>query len=458
MWYESRSNKGAQTSGRTSSKALKPIRPRARRLPGAFINCLPSHSATHFMLQLQKLAGALEASREEFRDYEQLRSADAKRYQAWLRELTGHTAAEVAAMVGAEIAPGALPSTELDQRREIGISFHHAWRSHEQARAWALDLLQERVTFAADGSQILPGRDISIPVAAVQIATFENPHRRTGEYVKDAELKIISPKNLLETEAVSENVYVAFCRFAAEVEAIKSFMTRHRGWRERGERMPLAFLDGTLQLQLTANNNGSSSGGAAPDYIGMLKELVLHSGETNVPVVGYVDQSYARDLVVLLNTIKGEARHNPSLLFDAQLLGADAVSSGENRGTLDGWGARTILFYSLRRGLVHDFTDEAMRPLVGFTYLQTVTNAAPARLDLPAWIYDAGLLDEVVDTVRAECVVGNGYPYPIETADAAAAISPEDRLKFVRCLGEFSHREQFDFRIARKRTSKNARR
>jgi hypothetical protein len=216
--------------------------------------------------------------------------------------------------------------------------------------------------------------------------------------------------------------------------------------------MPLAFLDGTLQLQLTANNN---SGGDAPDYIGTLRKLVLHSRDTNVPVVGYIDQSYARDLVVLLNTIKKVARRNPSLLFDAQLLGASATNE---TALLDGWGARTIFFYCLRRGLVHDFVDEAMRPLVGFAYLQTVMDATPARLDLPAWVYDAGLLDEVVDTVRAECVVGNGYPYPIETADAAASLNPDDREKFVRFLGEFSRRNQLDFRIARKRTSKNRRR
>ncbi len=60
--------------------------------------------------------------------------------------------------------------------------------------------------------------------------------------------------------------------------------------------------------------------------------------------------------------------------------------------------------------------------------------------------------------MRAECVIGNGYPYPIETADAAAALNPDDREKFVRFLDEFSHRENLDFRIARKRTSKNRRR
>ena len=40
---------------------------------------------------------------------------------------------------------------------------------------------EQRVTFAADGSQLLPGRELSLPVAAVQVAWFENPHTREGD-------------------------------------------------------------------------------------------------------------------------------------------------------------------------------------------------------------------------------------------------------------------------------------
>jgi hypothetical protein len=205
-----------------------------------------------------------------------------------------------------------------------------------------------------------------------------------------------------------------------------------------------------------ATSERLARGDDATDYIGTLKELVFHSERTRVPVVGYVDQSYARDIVVMLNTIKGEARHKPSLLFDAQLLGAQDTE--DSAPLLDGWGTRTILFYCLRRKLIEDFTDAQGRPTVGFAYMRVVMNASPARLDIPAWVYDAGLLDELADTVRAECVVGNGYPYPIETADAAAMLTPADRERFVHHLGEFSRREQLDFRISRKRTSKNHRR
>lgn len=418
------------------------------------------------MLHLHHLDEELRARGAEFRAYDETRRAHAADYGERLRKLATQTAAQVAALTRAERAPGALPSIELDAHSSIAVEFDLRWSSHEEARRWAIEVLRERTTFAADGSQLMPGRDLSVPVAAVQIAWFENPHTGAGEYTKNARLHLIAPDELLANDAVSENAYVAFRRFEKEVEAIKDFMSRHAGWQSRGERMPLAFLDGTLQLQLTARNaNTNASGDAAgerparddaTDYIGTLKELVSHSQQTRVPVVGYVDQSYARDIVVMLNTIKGEARYKPSLLFDAQLLGAEDT---ENLAPLlDGWGARTIFFYCLRRKLIEDFTDEQGRPIVGFAYMRVVMNASPARLDIPAWVYDAGLLDELADTVRAECVVGNGYPYPIETADAAAMLTPADRERFVRHLGEFSRREQLDFRISRKRTSKNHRR
>lgn len=416
------------------------------------------------MLHLHQLAHALESNKEKFRDYENTRRSGALVYEERLRELAGSTAAEVARLVEPERAPGALPSAELDEHRSVGVRFHPRWSSHEDARRWAIEVLHERTTFAADGSQIMPGRDISTPLAAVQVASFENPHRRDGDYIKQAELKLLTPDVLLENDGVSNDAFVSLRRFQLEVEIIERFLEKHQGWRERGSRMPLAFLDGTLLLQLSVRGSGESDMSdatqrAADGYVETLKHLVETSRDARVPVVGYIDQSYARDIVVLLNTLKGDPRRAPvrQKLFDAQLLGANDADAA-NR-ILDSWGARTIFFRCLRRGLVDSFVDERTgAPLVGFVYLQTVSNAAPARLDIPVWIYEDGLLEEVADTVRAECVVGNGYPYAIETADAAAAINPADREQFVRIVGEFSRQAQLDFRISHKRLSKSARR
>ena len=88
---------------------------------------------------------------------------------------------------------------------------------------------------------------------------------------------------------------------------------------------------------------------------------------------------------------------------DAQLL---------NRSLPD-WGARTPYFICARgssRGIQQSVLEqlgEEFRRDIGFVYLKTNSNT-PARLEIPRWVYDAGLLEPVVDLIRAEVIVGNG--------------------------------------------------
>ena len=68
------------------------------------------------------------------------------------------------------------------------------------------------------------------------------------------------------------------------------------------------------------------------------------------------------------------------------------------------------------------------------------------------------LLEEVLDTVRAECVIGLGYPYALETADQTAVITMRDREIFLGALQEFASREKLNFNVSRKNASKGRRR
>jgi len=323
-----------------------------------------------------------------------------------------------------------------------------------------LEVLRERVTCAADGSQILPGREISLPVAAVQAAWFENPHTAGGQdsYRKESRFAIITPEELLEAEggAATAADLVGLRRFELEIRALTEFLERRRGWRTRGERMPLAFFDGTLLLSTTrarAETLDFSRG-----YVKAILEAVELSRDTEVPLVGYIDQSYARDLVRLLDLLSTDARP-AATVFDARLLSvsAPAAAVGNNASLFAAWGDRTIFCYCVREGM-QDFEDAEGNPLVGFVYLQTTGEGSPARLDIPAWVYEQGLIEEVVDTVRAECVVGNGYPYALETADAAAVITMQDREQFLRAMQEFAAEQQLGFSVSRKPISKAHRR
>jgi hypothetical protein len=124
---------------------------------------------------------------------------------------------------------------------------------------------------------------------------------------------------------------------------------------------------------------------------------------------------------------------------------------------LPNWGDRSIFFATNRYGL-EEFLDENDYPIVGFVHLRTSGESQPARIDVPVWIYEAGLLNEVIDVIRAECVIGLGYPYPIEAADATAVINMSDRDVFLKALQNFAEKSNIPFRISPKPLSKARRR
>jgi hypothetical protein len=79
-------------------------------------------------------------------------------------------------------------------------------------------------------------------------------------------------------------------------------------------------------------------------------------------------------------------------------------------------------------------------------------------LSVPRWALEEGQLEHVVDVVQAECVVGNGYPYALETADAVAVITHRDRERFYRVFQTFAEGRELSVRFSRKSVSKRNRR
>lgn len=404
------------------------------------------------MLYRELLTSELENQREDFKRFALEQTKDLTEYLERLSRFCRKSHAEIAALLDGAENCGAIPSEEFEAAQQFAFSFNQAWQNHEAARRWAFEILQNRTTFAADGSQLFAEREVSLPVAAIQIGWFENPHNEGVGYEKQAHFKVLSPNELLsQDEPVIPETKVGQRRFEAEIEKIKEFLKKKQGWQARGERMPLAFYDGTLLLSISLPKTDLQEG-----FIGRLVELARVSELAEVPLVGYVDRSYARDLLSLLNAFDGTAREaNHQMLDDVSVLRA---STPEIPQTLKSWGDRTVFCYSKRRGLNAFINPETGKSIVGFTYLQTTADSAPARLDVPSWIYEKGLLDEVLDTVRAECVIGLGYPYALETADQTAVITVRDREIFLRALQDFAMREKLNFGVSRKAASKGRRR
>ncbi len=404
------------------------------------------------MLYRELLTNELKNQREDFQVYAREQANDLSFYLNALRELERTDFTELQKKLDNFENVGAIPAEELNFQKSFTFQFNESWKNHEEARVWAHEILENRTTFAADGSQLYAEKDTSLPVGAIQIGWFENPHSVTERYEKNAYFEILSPKVLLEMqdEPMNPETRVGEKRFHAEVEKTREFLNKKKDWRTRGERMPLAFFDNTLLVSFSLPQTDLQN-----SFLTAAVNLVKLSRETEVPLVGYVDRSFSRDLIHLLDAFSGNRRDDNRTLYDATVLHSEREN---NSAVLTNWGDRTCFCHSDRKGLNMFIDPETDKSLVGFVYLQTTADNTPARLDIPAWIYENGLLDEVIDTVRAECVIGLGYPYVLETADQTALITMRDREIFLRALQVFAKENNLNFKVSRKNASKGRRR
>jgi hypothetical protein len=245
--------------------------------------------------------------------------------------------------------------------------------------------------------------------------------RAAGRYRKEISFELLAPESLLgdlQSERQFSEQAVSFQRFKLEVETLCRMMREIAADAKQMRKLPLAFFDSSIVISFVEQLHD----GLRQQYVDLVLQLMRCSEETRVPVIGYVATSHARDLAKLL-----------ALCFD--LREAERVHDAQLLSRWMTWGARSPFYICARGGsrsnqksVLESFGE--YRRKVGFVYLKTSAAAPPARLEIPLWVYEAGLLEEVLDLVRAEVIVGNGYPYALETADATAVISGRDTRRF----------------------------
>ncbi len=392
------------------------------------------------MLYAEKVRRALEESLAKFREWDAQHVQDLESYALAMDRMAGMSAGEIAARLEGLEDVGALPSEEHGS--PLVLPFGRRWTCHEEARAWAFDRIRGITTLAVDGSQIPPARDYSYGVAAIQVAWFENPHRGDSrEYVKDAHFQLLDPKDMLETGDQGGQLLqeTNLRRFEAEVGMITR---RMREW-GRQDPPPVAFFDGTLAVSFAAPLHDA----VRARYVGAILSLLSASREHRVPVVGFVDTSFSKDLCNLLARL-GDLPL-PARVNDAHLL----------RGRMQ-WGDRTRAFVCARDSILrfYEADEESFQREVAFFYLQTTGDGPPARVDIPRWVVREGLVDHVADVIRCEVVAGTGYPYCFEAVDAAAVLTALDREAFYQQLAAFCERNGMRLRLAPKAASKRRRR
>jgi hypothetical protein len=401
------------------------------------------------MILRDQILEQLHTKRDRFVAFEDSFQDEARKYTEALARLALMSSGEVIQRLSPITTPGAVPTSEFDRAPSLGIEFPHRWNNHQEAREWACAALLDHPTFAVDGSQIKPDDDFSIPVGAVQVAWFENHHTRAGRYTKDARFELLTPDDLIVESGgdriVSEQ-QVNLRRFELEIELLCELFEKRAASTDVSSHLPVALFDSSLVISFADRLQGEMQ----ERHIRAMLKLLRCSEATGVPVIGYVDTSYARDLVHLLA--------NCFNLADAEKI-HDAVLVGPRMQ----WGARTPIFICARgsadrrqEGILEKF--EEYRRRIGFVYLKTSGTAPPARLEIPLWVHERGLLDQAVDLVRAEVIVGNGYPYVIQSADAAAVINSRDREAFYAIFRRFAEEQKIELRTSQKAASKRRRR
>ena len=399
------------------------------------------------MIVREKIYAQLQAKRDGFRNFNVDAQEESQKYTEALKEFAKLSSPEILTKIEGIETPGAIPTTEFDAAQGLSLCFPETFQNHEEARQWAHIALLNHTIFAADGSQILPVKDFSIPVAAIQVAWFLNGHTPDGSYEKSATFEVLAPEELKIEYNGDRNISeqaVNLKRFELEIATLCGLMERVS--KQKPEKLPLALFDSSLVISFADRLQGEQR----DHYVALVLRLLRCSKETGVPLVGYVDTSYSKDLTHLLENCFSLPESNK--IHDAQLV-----------NHLLKWGDRTPLFVCARGSAdkkqagVLELFQEYERG-IGFTYLKTHSTAAPARLEIPLWIQEAGLLDEVIDLIRAEVVVGNGYPYVVESADAAAVITARDRDAFYAIFQKFAEEQSLELKISQKAVSKNRRR
>lgn len=392
------------------------------------------------MLSRTHVLRALAQAADAFGAYEARVGEQSQRYGELLRRYEALSGEQVLSAVQDVPQPGALPTVERVAGRPVVRPFAQHWSDHRQARAWARQRLEGVTTIAVDGSQITPDPAFSIPLGAIQIGWFENPHHGAERYVKDIVFDLVTPEDLA---ALTGNPYsypeqlVGLLRFERECAQLQELMYRAA----EADRETLALLDGSFIISFAAQ--------VAPElqqrYARAARAVLRCSAETGVPVIGYVDSSEARDVANLLRHVGGEA--DEPQISDARLLAAGLR-----------WGDRTEFWVCARADRLGDETLTAHYREVCICYLKATSHLPPARVELPRWLVEQGRAERALDLLRAECVVGLGYPYAIETADALAVITMQDRERFYGLVQAHLAQQGVPLRYARKAASKRVRR
>ncbi len=236
-----------------------------------------------------------------------------------------------------------------------------------------LEVLRNKKVVGVDGSQILPLKELGIPLGLIQVAKISILHG-AGKY----DLRYYSA-----FASIEENIDLK--RFKLEIETLTE-ECKNGGW---------LFYDGPLYPAFIVELNKKLK----EEYLTTVNKLLSESKKHCAPVIGYIDKSFSRDLS---RKFGFEKIYDIHLLFDMKMF------------------SYTEPFETERKDIM-------------FCYAK-LNPGHPVRIEFPAWIAED--YDELIKIVMAECMlsVTKGYPYILERAHKYALIKSRERLALIEAL------------------------
>src|SRR5262249_9924376 len=290
------------------------------------------------MISRDKILRQLHNKRDQFIAFEDSFQDEAGKYLDALDQMAMLPRSEVSRRLTIAETPGALPTAEFDAAPDLRIAFPHKWGNHQEGREWAFNTLLDHPTFAVDGRQIRPDDDLSIPVAAVQVAWFENQHTSDGRYTKDARFEVLTPEDLVvefNGDRIISEQKVNLRRFELEIEALCETMEKLAAAGDGDGNLPVALPVALFDSSLVISFADRLQEEMQERHARAMLKLLRCSEKAGIPVVGYVDSSRARDLVHML----------------ARCFNLDDAEKIHDAGLVDSrlkWGSRTPMFVCAR--------------------------------------------------------------------------------------------------------------